>query len=106
MRAPKYRNRKVELDGLTFDSQKEARRWKELQLLERGGEITDLRRQVPYPLVVNGVKVAKLVADFVYKEYGKDVVEDTKSDFTRKLPVWRLKSKMFAAQYGFPVREV
>jgi hypothetical protein len=107
MRAPaKYGNIKTPVGDLTFDSAKEARRYGELTLLQRAGQISDLRRQIPYPLIVNGVKVAKLVADFDYQEAGELVVEDVKSPFTRKLPVWRLKSKMFAAQYGFPVREV
>lgn len=102
----KYRNTKIVLDGVTFDSLKEADRWAQLKLLERAGKISDLKRQVPFPLVVNGTKVAKLVVDFTYEENGKLIAEDTKSSFTRKLPVWRLKSKMFAAQYGYPVREV
>lgn len=103
----KYRNRKTEVDGVVFDSAKEAKRWHELKLLERIGEITDLKRQVPFPLVVNDVQVAKLIADFTYStKSGLQIVEDTKSDMTRKLPVWRLKSKMFAAQYGFQVTEV
>lgn len=106
----KYGNKKTVVDGITFDSAKESRRWSDLCLLQRAGKIKGLARQVPYPLIVNGVTVAKLVADFIYYDNDKPgeplVVEDTKSDFTRKLPMWRLKSKMFAAQYGFPVREV
>lgn len=105
-RPAKYGNRKTVVGDLTFDSAKEAKRWGELQLLERAGAITELTRQVRYALMVNGVKVGALVADFAYRENGLEVVEDTKSEFTRKLPVWRLKSKMFSAQYGFPVREV
>jgi len=108
----KYRNRKVVVDGFTFDSAKEARHWSNLRLLQRAGKIRNLRRQVPYPLVViapdgTPVTIAKLVVDFDYEdEAGQLVVEDTKSAFTRKLPVYRLKAKHFAAQYGFPVREV
>lgn len=108
----KYRSKKTTVGDLVFDSAKEAKRWGELQLLVKAGEIRDLQRQVRFPLIVNGVKVASLVADFAYYfqtplgEHDAYVVEDTKSDFTRKLPMWRLKSKMFAAQYGFPVREV
>jgi hypothetical protein len=53
----KYRNQITELDGLKFDSKFEAKVWADLQLQERLGEISDLRRQVKYPLVVNGQKV-------------------------------------------------
>jgi hypothetical protein len=107
MKAPKYGNRKTELDGVTFDSAKEARRWSELNLLQRAGQIRDLRRQVRYPLKVEGKLICTLVADFAYEDAeGGTVVEDTKSDFTRKLPVWRIKSKLFSALHGFDVREV
>jgi hypothetical protein len=81
-------------------------------LLVKAGEIHQLERQVRYPLIVNGVKVAAVVVDFSYRyrtpmgEHDALVLEDTKSEHTRKLPVWRLKSKMFAAQYGFEIREV
>ncbi|MCR5876953.1 DUF1064 domain-containing protein [Phenylobacterium sp. J367] len=105
-RKTKYGNRKTTVGGIEFDSAKEAKRWGELQLLERAGQITNLRRQVPYPLTVDGVRVAKLIVDFEYREKGEVVVEDVKSAYTRTLPVWRLKSKLFKAIYGFPVREV
>ena len=51
IRQNKYRNRQVVLNGLKFDSQKEAARWQELQLLERDGQISELRRQVTYELL-------------------------------------------------------
>ena len=102
----KYRSRKVTTpDGITFDSTKEANRWFELKLLERAGRICHLARQVPYPIVINGVKVCKFVADFTYSENGDAVVEDVKSDFTRKLPVYRLKAKLMKAVHGIDVRE-
>ncbi len=102
----KYGNKKTIVGDFTFDSAKEAKRWGELMLLQRAGQISDLRRQIPYPLVVNGKTVCKLVVDFDYRENGQLIVEDTKSEFTRKLPVWRLKSKLFTAIHGFSVREV
>lgn len=103
----KYRNKKTEIDGLLFDSAKEAQRWHELTLLQAAGEIQNLRRQVRFPLVVEGKRICALVADFTYENAdGGQVVEDVKSAFTRKLPVWRIKSKLFAALYGFPVEEV
>jgi len=48
MSRSKYRNRKTVVDGITFDSKREAARWQELKLLERAGEITELERQVEY----------------------------------------------------------
>ncbi len=102
----KYGNKKTIVGDFTFDSAKEAKRWSELMLLQRAGQISDLRRQIPYPLVVNGKTVCKLVVDFDYRENGQLIAEDTKSEFTRKLPVWRLKSKLFTAIHGFSVREV
>lgn len=47
----KYHAQKVEFDGKRFDSRREARRYAELRLLERAGEITGLRTQVPFELI-------------------------------------------------------
>lgn len=106
-RGSKHLNRKTVVDGITFDSAKEARRYGELRQLSKAGKVNGLCWQVAFPLEVNGVRVAKYVSDFVYwDEHGAKVVEDVKSPHTRKLPVYRLKAKMFAAQYGFPIREV
>lgn len=107
-KASKHRNRKTILGGLTFDSAKEAKRWQELTLLEQVGAIRDLRRQVSFDLWgINGERVARYVADAVYfsLELGCEVREDTKSDWTRRLPVYRLKAKLMAAQ-SQPITEV
>src|SRR5262245_20418868 len=64
----KFRNVVTEADGLKFDSKKEARIWQELKAREAAGGITQLRRQVAYPLYVNGDHVADYVADFEFKE--------------------------------------
>lgn len=101
----KFRNKKTVVDGQTFDSKKEAARFAELQLLEDAGQITDLRTQVEFPIVVNGVTVCKYVADFVYVEDVVTTVEDVKSVFTRKNPVYRLKAKLMAA-LGIVIKEV
>lgn len=100
----KYRNTKCEVDGIQFDSRKEAARWVELQGLEQSGAIQALRRQVRIPVIVAGVKVCVYVADFVYIARGRRVVEDVKSAFTRKLPVYRLKKKVLAA-LGVAIQE-
>jgi hypothetical protein len=102
---PKYRNKKTVVDGITFDSVKEANRYAELVLLERSGVIQNLRRQVRFPLSVNGQLICTYVADAVYIENGHEIVEDTKSPVTRKLPVYRLKYKLLKALRGVAIRE-
>lgn len=96
---------KTEVDGITFDSRKESRRWLELLTLQRAGAITALRRQVRIPIVCNGVCVCHYVADAVYLEAGRRVIEDTKSAFTRTLPVYRLKKKLLKAIHNIDIRE-
>lgn len=106
-RGPKYGNKRTQtLDGIVHDSGKEARRWEELRLRERAGEITGLRRQVPFALVVNGVLVCSYEADAVYVEGAATIVEDTKSEPTRKKRDYRIKVKLMQAIHGIQVREV
>ena len=105
--ARKYRNVPVVVDGLRFDSKAEARRWVVLRLLEKAGEIRDLRRQVTYPLIVNGVKVGSYRSDFDYVWIdGRRVVEDVKSRFTKKLPMYQLKKKLMRACWGVDISEI
>lgn len=109
----KYRNKKVIVDGIEFDSKKEAVRYQELKLLEKAKKITDLKLQVPFVLldnyVLNGKKHQgiKYIADFVYIdiETGKYVVEDVKSSAT-KTQVYRLKKKLFESRYGIEIKEI
>lgn len=106
-KGPKYGNRKVtDAAGNVHDSTKEFRRWCDLQLREKGGEIARLRRQVPFACVVNGILVCQYTADFVYSEGAAEIVEDVKSEATRKLPLYRMKVKLMAALHGIQVREV
>jgi hypothetical protein len=101
----KFRNRRVFQDGLWFDSQREAKRARELQLMEHAGLITDLvleKRQLRYPLMVNGQKIGTYVADFRYVEKGVVVVEDTKGYRT---PIYRRTKKLMQALYGIAIRE-
>lgn len=104
-RAPKYGNRKTVADGITFASAKEARRYGELKLLERAGQISELTLQPRFPLTVGGLKVCTYVADFQYRDMLLDeiVVEDVKGHKTRE---YIIKSKLFRALKGFPVVEV
>lgn len=106
MRPPKYRNRKVVVDGLSFDSAKESRRWSELCLLQRAGRISNLSRQVRLPLRVNDKLVCTFIPDFTYTDAeGQAVVEDVKSPATRKLPAYRIKVKLLEALTGAKVLE-
>lgn len=106
----KYRAKKTVVDGITFDSRKEADRYLVLKGMEEDGSIEDLRRQVRYELVpafdVDGrhYRPVYYVADFVYldKETGKEVVEDVKG---MRTDVYKLKSKLFARRYGMSIRE-
>ena len=98
----KFGNIKTQVDGITFDSKLEAARWQELLLEQRTGEVSNLRRQVSYPLVVNGVLVCRYVADFVYTKAGAEVVEDSKGVLT---PEYRLKKKLMLACHGITIKE-
>jgi hypothetical protein len=101
-RASKYRAVPTEVDGIKFPSKKEATRWQQLRLLERAGQISQLTRQVPYDLFVNGKKVCRYVSDFNYYEGDQLVVEDSKGMPT---PTYRLKKKLMDAVYNIQIRE-
>ena len=91
----KYRNKKTIVDGITFDSKKEAARYADLKLLEKAGLIRNLELQPVVPLIVNGVKIGSYIGDFAYSERGSRVIEDVKSPAT-KTPVYNLKKKIIA----------
>lgn len=102
----KYGAKKAVVDGISFDSRREARRYQQLRLLERAGQIRDLELQPVYRLhALGGGEIAKYVADFKYVEVstGRTVLEDAKGHPTR---VYRLKRKWLLAEYGISVREV
>ncbi len=110
----KYNNRKVELDGFTFDSQKETRRYSELKLLVRVGKISDLELQKAFVLA-ESVKFSseprakpavRYIADFAYIENGVMVVEDVKSVATKSLPVYRLKKHLMKSVHGIEIKEI
>lgn len=106
--ASKYHAKKTTVDGITFDSRREADRYLVLKGMEEEGAIEDLRRQVRYELVpafdVDGrhYRPVFYMADFVYVEDGKEVVEDVKG---MRTDVYKLKSKLFARRYGMSVKE-
>lgn len=98
-RGSKYHAQKTTIDGIQFDSAREAKRFTKLRALEDAGKIQGLRLQVPFELVpsfeCDGVKYRgmKYIADFVYYRNGKQVVEDTKGVKTAE---YKLKKKLMA----------
>lgn len=101
----KYRNQPIEVDGHKFASKAEARRYGELKLLERAGQIIDLRLQPKFPLEVNGELVCTYIGDFAYYLRGARIVEDVKSPASRT-PAYRIKVKLLKALTGIVIREV
>lgn len=99
----KYGNVKTQVDGITFDSKREANRYCELKLMEREGSIKDLQLQVPYEIQVNGKKVCKYIADFVYVENDKQKIEDAKG---KRTAVYQIKKKLMRAVHGIEIEEV
>lgn len=117
----KYGNKKIYEDGEVFDSKKEYRRWKELILLVKAGEISKLQRQVKYTLIPSqrepdirgprgGIRHGKLIerevsyiADFVYTDKaGQIVVEDCKGLRTKE---YIIKRKLMLHEYGIRIKE-
>lgn len=121
----KYGNKKITVDGVTFDSRKEYLRWCELCLLEKAGQIADLQRQVKYELIPaqyeeyerystktgkrlkNGLrcveKECSYIADFVYRQDGQTVVEDTKG---YKTEAYIIKRKLMLYIHGIRIHEI
>lgn len=102
----KYGNQKTVVDGITFDSRKEASRWQELRLLEKAGEITGLVRQVKIELIPKTklYRACYYIPDFAYfdKRMGKTVYEDTKG---MKTDVYKLKKKLLYWRHGIEILE-
>lgn len=99
----KYGAVKTVLDGIRFDSKREADRYAQLRVLALAGHITALQHQVSYDLhALGGVKVARYVADFVYRDERSQrlVVEDVKGVKTR---MFSLKAKWLKAEHGVTV---
>ena len=92
----KMKNVRTFFDGFWFASGREAERWQELKLLQTGGYIKELQRQVPYPLTVHGVTIGKYIADFEYVIGKRLHVEDSKGVATA---LFKWKHKHFLAEY-------
>lgn len=120
-RLTKYSNRKTVVDGEVFDSKKEAQRYGELLLLQKAMAISDLQRQVKFVLIPaqreadtagprGGIKKGRTlekecayIADFVYYENGRMVVEDTKGFKTKE---YIIKRKLMLYVHGIQIREI
>ena len=116
----KYKAKKVTVNGVTYDSQKEYRRFCELCLLEKAGKVTNLQRQVKFVLIPaqyepdtigkrGGVRRGKLIerelsykADFVYTQDGKEIVEDSKGYRTAE---YKIKRKLMLYIHGIRIKE-
>ena len=127
LRKNKYGAKKItDLEtGYVFDSKKEYRRWQELRFMEKAGQITELQRQVKFVLIPaqyeryeryspktgnrlkDGVRCLErevsYIADFVYGQAGKTVVEDTKGFRTDD---YVLKRKLMLHVHGIKIKEV
>lgn len=99
----KYRNEKTVVDGRTFDSRREASRYKDLRLMEKAEEITSLRLQERFPIIVCREEICIYVADFYYqRKDGVWIIEDSKGVRT---PIYKLKKKLVEAIYGIKILE-
>lgn len=122
----KYHSKKITRNGITYDSKKECQRHAELLLLERGGAISELQRQVKFTLLPahyeayerygkdgkrlkDGRRCVEravfYVADFTYKQDGKLVVEDVKSPITRTKD-YIIKRKLMLYFRGIKIKEI
>lgn len=105
----KYRNKKVIIDGITFDSKKEGEKYRQLKQLEQAGQITDLTLQPVFELAptvtINGKKKRSLryIADFQYIENGKEIVMDVKGMLTE---IYKIKRHLMKSVLGIEILEV
>lgn len=110
----KFRAKKTYVDGIEFDSLKEAERYQELKILQRAGLIQDLEMQVPFELIPaqrenNKVIERKIeyIADFVYTQNGEKIVEDVKGyRGSVAYQLYTIKRKLMLFIHGIKVKEV
>lgn len=101
----KFGAKPITVDGIRFDSTAEANRWFALRTLEKNDVISDLQRQVIFPLTLetqHGTFKRKYVADFVYTENGKRVVEDVKGMPTE---TYKIKRDLMLVLHGITILE-
>lgn len=110
---PKYNNKRIEFQGMKFDSKKELKRYLELKDLEKRGLISDLELQIAFELApsvkLQGEDRAKpalrYVADFVYMLNDVKIIEDVKSAITRKNDVYRIKKHLMKHIHNIDISE-
>lgn len=107
----KYNAKRVEVNGIKFDSRLEASHYRQLLIRERAGEIQGLRVHVKFALFdpgenCKGEYFATYCADFVFRENGKFVIADAKSAATRRRRDWPRTKKMMLMCHGHEVREL
>lgn len=104
----KYNNEKTIYNSRAFDSKKEAAFAQELDLLKfstnPSDRVKEYQAQVPFPIVINGVKICTYYADFVvtYQD-GNSKVYDVKG---MRLPVYKIKKKLVEAVHNIIINEV
>ena len=94
------------MDGVVFASKKELKRYAELRLLQRAGEVQDLELQPEFRVSINGQHYCTYTADFAYTEKGERVVEELKSTGTAKDAAYRLRKKAAELFYGIKIRVI
>jgi uncharacterized membrane protein len=101
----KYGNRKVTIDGITFDSVTEGRFYSELKLREKAGEVYEVQMQTPYALTVNGQLVCTYKPDFCFYDAiaKRQRVVDVKGVQTKDFII---KKKLMRAVHGIEVEIV
>ena len=104
-RRSKYNNKRTTIDGITFHSKKEAERFCVLRQEAADGVIHSLRLQPSFTIRVNGHLICRYIADFAYTRDGVEIVEDVKSERTRKESTYRLKNKLMKAVLGIEIYE-
>ncbi len=104
IRHSKYNAHRTVVNGISFASEKEGRRYCELDLAEKSGLISELVLQPRFKLVVNDQLICTYIADFQYKNAdGNIITEDVKGFLT---PVYKIKKKLMQAIYGIQIKEV
>lgn len=106
MKRTKYGNIKVVVDGIKFDSMKEANRYRQLSALEKRGDISELECQPKFKYFIGEKWIFSYSADFRFKQDGKTVIEDVKSVATKKNSTYRIKKKIIEAEFNVKISEV
>jgi len=103
----KLRNKRCTYNGMNFDSEKELKHWKNLELLQKAGKISDLKRQVNFKLVVNDFLICTYRADMTYVEEGELKIADVKGwKGGDRYTMFTMKRKLLFATLGLAIIEI